>query len=178
MSKHEWTLDTSHSVIGFWVRHLMISKVRGSFGKWSGKLAFDEADPTQGQVEVQIEAASIDTQEAPRDAHLRSPDFLDVEKFPKLTFKSSSVERVRDKQYRVTGELTIRDVTRRVVLEVEDGGRTKHPMTGDLRAGFSAHTKILRSEFGLTWNALLETGGVAVSDEVHVELELQAFRPA
>lgn len=178
MSMNEWSLDTSHSVIGFWVRHLMISKVRGIFGKWNGKLAFDEADPTQSRVEVQIEAASIDTQEAPRDAHLRSPDFLDAEKFPALTFKSTAVERVRDQRYRVTGKLTIRDVTRTVVLEVEDGGRTKHPMTGDLRAGFSAHTKILRSEFGLTWNALLETGGVAVSDEVNVELEVQAFRPA
>ena len=178
MSSHEWSLDTSHSVIGFWARHLMISKVRGSFGKWSGKLAFDEADPTRSRVEVQIVAASIDTQEAPRDAHLRSPDFLDAANFPMLTFKSTAVEHVRDRQYRVVGELTIRDVTRKVVLEVEDGGRTKHPMTGDLRAGFSAHAKILRSDFGLTWNALLETGGVAVSDEVHVELDVQAFRPA
>jgi polyisoprenoid-binding protein YceI len=178
MSKHEWSLDTSHSVVGFWVRHLMISKVRGIFGKWSGKVEFDDADPTQSYVEAQIEAASIDTQQTQRDDHLRSADFLEVEKFPTLTFKSTSVERVRADHYRVVGELTIRDVTRTVVLEVEDAGRSKHPMTGDLRAGFSAHATILRSDFGLTWNALLETGGVALSDEVKVELEIQAFRPA
>ena len=178
MDKHEWSLDTSHSVVGFWVRHLMISKVRGTFKQWSGKVELDEADPTRSRVEVQIEAASIDTQEAQRDGHLRSADFLDVEKFPTLTFKSTAVERVRENNYRVVGELTIRDVTRQVILEVEDSGRSKHPMTGDLRAGFSAHAKLQRSDFGLIWNALLETGGVAVSDDVHVELEIQAFRAA
>src|SRR6478609_2749809 len=178
MAKHEWSLDISHSVVGFWVRHLMISKVRGTFKQWSGKVELDEADPTRSRVEVQIEASSIDTQEAQRDSHLRSPDFLDTEKFPTLTFKSTAVERVREHHYRVVGELTIRDVTRQVILEVEDSGRTKHPMTGDLRAGFSAHAKLQRSDFGLTWNALLETGGVAVSDDVNVELELQAFRAA
>jgi polyisoprenoid-binding protein YceI len=178
MSKYEWALDTGHSVVGFWVRHLMISKVRGIFGKWSGKLELDEADPTASRVEVQIEAASVDTQQSQRDDHLRSAEFFDVAKYPTLTFKSTAVERVREHHYRVVGELTIRDVTRKVVLEVEDSGRSKHPMTGDLRAGFSAHTTILRSEFGLTWNALLETGGVALSDEVNIELEIQAFRPA
>jgi len=178
MDKYEWSLDTSHSLVGFWVRHLLISKVRGTFKKWSGQVEIDEADPARSRVEVQIEAASIDTQDSQRDDHLRSPDFLEVVKFPTLTFKSTAVQRLRERQYRVVGELTIRDVTRQVVLEVEDRGRTKHPMTGDLRAGFSAHTKLQRSDFGLKWNALLETGGVAVSDEVHVELELQAFRAA
>jgi polyisoprenoid-binding protein YceI len=178
MSKYEWTLDTSHSVLGFWVRHLMISKVRGSFGKWSGKLELDEADPTRSQVEVQIEAASIDTQQSDRDNHLRSADFLHAAEFPRLTFKSTAIERVKDNQYRVVGNLTIRDVTRPVTLEVEDCGRSKHPMTGDLRAGFSAHATIHRSHFGLKWNAVLETGGVALSDEVKIELEIQAFRPA
>jgi polyisoprenoid-binding protein YceI len=178
MGTHEWSLDTSHSVVGFWVRHLMISKVRGTFKKWSGKIELDEADPTRSRVEVQIEAASIDTQDSQRDDHLRSPDFLEAAKFPTLTFKSTAVQRVRDNQYRVVGELTIRDVTRAVTLEVEDSGRTKHPMTGDLRAGFSAHARIQRSDFGLKWNALLETGGVAVSDDVNIELELQAFRAA
>jgi polyisoprenoid-binding protein YceI len=156
----------------------MISKVRGIFGKWSGKLELDEANPTSSHVEVQIEAASVDTQDSQRDGHLRSPDFFDVASFPTLTFKSTTVERVREQQYRVVGDLTIRDVTRKITLEVEDSGRSKHPMTGDLRAGFSAHTTIQRSDFGLKWNALLETGGVAVSDDVHIELEIQAFRPA
>jgi polyisoprenoid-binding protein YceI len=178
MSNHEWSLDTNHSVVGFWVRHLMISKVRGIFGKWGGKMELNEADPPRSQVDVQIEAASIDTRQAQRDDHLRSAEFLDAGRFPKITFKSTVVERVREHHYKVVGELTIRDVTRKVELAVEDSGRSKHPMTGDLRAGFSASATIQRSEFGLTWNAVLETGGVALSDDVNIELELQAFRPA
>jgi polyisoprenoid-binding protein YceI len=178
MGKHEWSLDTSHSAVGFWVRHLMISKVRGIFGKWGGTIELNEADPTRSHVEVQIEAASIDTQQSQRDDHLRSADFLDAGNFPTIAFKSTAVERVREHHYRVLGELTIRDVTRKVELAVEDSGRSKHPMTGDLRAGFSATATIQRSDFGLTWNAVLETGGVALSDDVNIELELQAFRPA
>jgi polyisoprenoid-binding protein YceI len=156
----------------------MVTKVHGSFTKWSGTLELDDADPTLARVEVQIDAASIDTREAQRDGHLRSPDFLDVEHHPQITFKSTSVQRAGDSRYRLSGDLTIRGVTRPVTLDVEDGGRAKHPMTGDQRAGFSAHTSIQRGDFGLKWNAVLEAGGVAVSDKVEINLEIQAFRPA
>ena len=127
---------------------------------------------------MEIDAASIDTREAQRDGHLRSPDFFDVEKHPRITFKSTSVERAGEGRFRVTGDSTIRGVTRSVTLDVEDAGRAKHPMTGDLRAGFSAHASIKRSDFGLTWNVVLEAGGVTVSDKVEIDLEIQAFAQA
>lgn len=178
MTAHQWMFDTAHSTVGFWVRHLMVTKVHGAFTKWTGTLELDEQDPARSHVEVEIDVASIDTKEPQRDAHLRSADFFEVEKYPRMTFKSSSIERVGDGRFKITGDLTIRGNTRSVSLDVEDGGRAKHPMTGDLRAGFSAHTSFKRSEFGLTWNAVLEAGGVAVSDKVEINLEIQAFRPA
>ncbi len=172
-----WNIDHSHSAVHFTVRHLMVSKVRGAFTKWSGELALDEADITKSRVDVKIDAASIFTDEPKRDDHLRSKDFFEVEKFPYLTFKSTKVERKGDNELAVTGDLTIRDVTKTVVLAVEDGGRVKDPY-GNLRAGFSAHVAISRKEFGLTWNALLEAGGVAVSDKVEIGLEIEAIAPA
>jgi polyisoprenoid-binding protein YceI len=178
MSAQKWTLDIAHSTVGFWVRHLMVTKVHGTFTKWTGTIEIDEQDPARSQVDVTIDVASIDTNEAQRDGHLRSPDFFDAEKYPHITFKSTSVARAGDGHLKVVGDLTLRGITRPVTLDVEDGGRAKHPMTGDLRAGFSAHTTIKRSEFGLTWNAVLEAGGVAVSDQVTINLEIQAFRPA
>jgi polyisoprenoid-binding protein YceI len=178
MAAHKWTIDTVHSSVGFSVRHLMVTKVHGAFNKWSGTLELDEEDISRSRVEVQIDTASIDTKEAQRDGHLRSPDFFDVEKYPHITFKSTSVERAGDGHFHVTGDLTIHGVTHPAKLDVEDGGRAKHPMAGDLRAGFSAHTSIKRSDFGLTWNAVLEAGGVAVSDKVDIALEIQANRPA
>jgi polyisoprenoid-binding protein YceI len=178
MAGQTWTFDTVHSIMGFWVRHLMVTKVHGAFTKWSGTLELDEQDPTRSKAEVQIDAASVDTKDADRDGHLRSADFFDVEHHPKITFKSTAIERAGDGRYVVTGDLSIRGVTRPIKLDVEDGGRAKHPMTGDQRAGFSAHTTIHRSEFGLKWNAVLEAGGVAVSDKVEINLDLQAFRPA
>jgi polyisoprenoid-binding protein YceI len=178
MAAQTWKFDTAHSTVGFWVRHLMVTKVHGAFTKWSGTLELDDQDPVRSHLEVQIDAASIDTKEPQRDGHLRSPDFFDVEKYPNITFKSTGVERAGEGHYHVTGDLTIRGVTHPVKLDVEDGGRAKHPMAGDHRAGFSAHGSIKRSEFGLTWNAALEAGGVAVSDKVEINLEVQAFRPA
>ncbi|HKO48607.1 MAG TPA: YceI family protein [Polyangiaceae bacterium] len=176
MAKQEWTFDTAHSVIGFAVRHLMVTKVRGTFKKWSGKLELDEDDLSLSRVRIELDSASIDTQESQRDGHLRSADFFDVAAFPSITFASTRIERAGDDRYRLSGDLSIRGVTRPVVLEVEDGGRAKHPMVGDMRAGFSVRGSILRSDFGLTWNAVLETGGVAVSDKVELDLEIQAFR--
>jgi polyisoprenoid-binding protein YceI len=177
MALEQWEFDLVHSSIGFWVRHLMVSKVRGRFARWSGKLELDEQAPAASRVELQIEAASIDTQEPQRDAHLRSADFLDVERFPSLTFKSTSVERVGEGDFRVRGDLTIRGTTLPVVLEVEDGGRVQDPWGGQ-RVGFSARTTLNRKDFGLGWNQMLETGGVVVGDKVEIALEVEAVRKA
>ena len=169
-----WSFDPAHSSIGFSVRHLMISKVRGHFNKWEGTFDYDEADPTKSKLSVRIDAASIDTREEKRDAHLRSPDFFDAAKYPALTFESTRIERDSD-DYVVTGNLTIRDVTRAVQLKVESLGRTKDPWGGE-RAGFSAGTKINRKVYGLHWNQTLETGGLLVGEEVKIFLELELVK--
>jgi polyisoprenoid-binding protein YceI len=175
MPVENWNLDTAHSDISFWVRHLMISKVRGHFRKWSGTLSFDEANPSSARLEVKIEAASIDTGEPQRDEHLRSPDFLNTASFPDLTFVATSVQKTGDQAYTVNGDLTIRGVTKPVVLDTEYLGRTKDPWGGE-RAGFSAKTKISRKEFGAEWNAVLETGGFVVGDTVDISLEIEAVK--
>ena len=171
-----WSFDPAHSSIGFSVRHLMISKVRGHFNKWEGTFDYDEADPTKSKLSVRIDAASIDTREEKRDAHLRSPDFFDAAKYPALTFESTRIERDGD-DYVVTGNLTIRDVTRAVQLKVESLGRTKDPWGGE-RAGFSASTSINRKDFGLHWNVALETGGVVVGEKIEIGIEIEAVRAA
>ena len=171
-----WSFDPTHSHIGFSVRHLMISKVRGQFNKWESSFAFDEADPTASKLSVRIDAASIDTREEKRDAHLRSPDFFDVEKFPALTFESTKIDRDGD-DFVVSGNLTIRDVTRPVQLKVESLGRTRDPWGGE-RVGFSAATSINRKDFGLHWNVALETGGVVVGDKIEIGIEIEAVRAA
>jgi len=155
----------------------VVSKVRGRFGKHSGTITLDDADITRSSVEVSIDASSIDTGVADRDTHLRSPDFFDVEKFPELHFGSKRIEQVEDARYRVVGDLTIRGVIREVALDVEYGGRGKDPW-GNERVGFVAKTSIDRKEFGLTWNQLLETGGILVGDRVDIELDIQAVRAA
>ena len=169
-----WTIDPAHSAVEFGVRHMMISTVRGRFAKVSGTLVLDDEDVTRSKVEVEIDADSIDTREEKRDAHLRSADFFEVEKYPKLTFVSRRVERSGD-GLKVTGDLTIRDTTKEVVLDVEDLGRVKDPWGGD-RASFSATGKLQRSEYGLKWNQALEAGGVMVSDEVKLIIEAQLVR--
>jgi polyisoprenoid-binding protein YceI len=177
MALEQWEFDLVHSSIGFWVRHMMVTKVHGRFAKWNGKLEFDEQAPAASRVELQIEAASIDTQEPQRDGHLRSADFLDAEKFPSLTFKSTSVEPAGEGNFRVKGDLTIRGTRRPVVLEVEYGGRVQDPAGGQ-RVGFSARTSLSRKDFGLNWNQALEAGGVLVGDKVEVLLEVEAVRKA
>jgi polyisoprenoid-binding protein YceI len=174
MTTNSWTFDAAHSGIGFAVRHLMISKVRGSFDKWTGTLQYDESDPTSTQIDVRIEAASINTKEDKRDAHLRSPDFFDVESHPELRFKSTLVRQDGD-DYVVAGELTIRGVTRAVELTVERLGSGRDPWGGE-RAGFSAKTSINRKDFGLTWNQALETGGVLVGEKIEITLDVEAVR--
>lgn len=171
------TIDTSHSAINFQVRHMVFAKVRGRFGKWNGTVAFDPKDLTRGQVEVEIDAASIDTGVNDRDNHLRSADFFDVERFPKLRFKSTKVEKATSEKYRLHGELAIRDVTRPIVLDVEYAGQGKDPW-GNTRAAFTASTSINRTDFGLTWNQMLEAGGVLVSERIDIEVEVQIVQPA
>jgi polyisoprenoid-binding protein YceI len=174
MATNTWNIDTSHSAIHFWVRHLVISKVHGRFAKWSGALSFDEQDPTRSSVEVRIDADSIDTQVADRDAHLKSADFLDAANHPALTFKSRRIEQ-RGDGYLVTGDLTIRGTTREVVLEADFAGLAKDPW-GNQRAGFSAKTALDRRDYGLTWNAAVETGGVLVGEKVEISIELEAVK--
>ena len=172
-----WSFDPSHSSIGFTVRHLMISKVRGHFGTWSGTFDYDAEDPTRSRLDVRIDAASIATRDDKRDAHLRSPDFFDVEKYPELTFASTKIERDGGDDYVVTGDLTIHGVTRSVQLKVEGLGRTRDPWGGE-RVGFSASTTINRKDFGLHWNVALETGGVLVGEKVEIGIEIEAVRAA
>ncbi len=172
-----WTLDPAHTLVEFAAKHLMITTVKGRFTDVSGTIRMDEADPVASSVEAVIKAASIDTRTDQRDAHLKSADFLEVERFPEITFKSTKVERAGDAHYRVTGDLTIHGVTKPVVLDVSDEGRTKDPWGGE-RAGFSASTRIDRRDFGLTWNQAVESGGVLVSNEIRITLEVEATRTA
>jgi polyisoprenoid-binding protein YceI len=170
-----WIIDPSHSHIQFSVRHLMISTVRGRFDRFSGTVEADEQNPTGAQVDVQIEADSLDTRDDKRDAHLRSPDFLNVEQYPYLSFKSTRVERIDATHGRLLGDLTIRGVTRPVALEVEYAGQAKTPW-GTISAGFSAQTKINRKDWGLNWNVALETGGVLVGDDITINIELELVK--
>jgi len=173
----EWRLDMQHSSINFMVRHLLVAKVRGRLTRWTGALQFDEANPSASSVEVSIDAGSIDTSEAQRDAHLRSPDFFDVGKHPKITFKSTKVERTASTTYRVRGELTIRGVTRPAVLDVEYGGTLRDPFGND-RAGFSAKAVVDRKEFGINFNQVLDHGGLAFGEFVTIDMDVEATKTA
>jgi polyisoprenoid-binding protein YceI len=177
MTTNAWNLDTAHSGINFSVRHMVFAKVRGRFGARSGKVNLDPQDLTRSSVEVEIDSASIDTGVADRDNHLRSPDFLDVERFPKLRFKSTKVEKAGSERYRIHGDLTIRDVTREVVLDAEYGGQGKDPW-GNQRVAFTATTSLDRGDFGLKWNQVLEAGGVLVGERIDIEIEVQAVEAA
>ena len=172
-----WTIDAAHSGINFSVRHMVVSKVRGRFAKYTGSVQLDESDLTRSVVEAEIDVSSIDTGTPDRDAHLRSADFFDVEKYPTLRYRSQRIEKLAGDRYRVIGELTIRDVTREVPLEVEYGGRAKDPW-GNQRAGFVARGSIERKDFGLAWNQVLEAGGVLVGDRVDIDLELEVVQAA
>jgi polyisoprenoid-binding protein YceI len=168
-----WNIDPAHTVAEFKVKHMMISNVKGQFTAVKGVLALDESDPTKSHIEVSIDAASINTREPQRDAHLKSPDFFDVEKFPTLSFKSTHLGRTGDGERTVAGDLTIHGVTRNVVFTVEGPTPAVKDPWGNTRMGLSAVTKISRKDFGLTWNAALETGGILVGDEVTITLDVQ-----
>ena len=172
-----WQIDPAHSQIQFSIRHMMISNVRGRFENFTGAIEFEEKDPTRSLVDVQIETASINTRETQRDGHLRSPDFLNAEKYPYLSFKSKRVEKIDDSHGRVIGDLTIRDVTKEVALDVEYAGQAKSPW-GTVSAGFSATAKINRKDWGLTYNQVLETGGVMVGDVINITIDLEIVKQA
>jgi len=166
-----WNIDGSHSTAEFTVRHLMITNVRGRFGTLSGTVDFDLEKPEASQIDVTIDATSVDTRDEKRDAHLRSPDFFDVEKFPTLTFKSKSVKKGGE-GFLATGDLTIHGVTKEVVLDVEAPSSPNKDPWGNTRIGTSATAKINRKDFGLNWNAALEAGGVLVGEQVKISIEV------
>ncbi|MBX3056768.1 MAG: polyisoprenoid-binding protein [Anaerolineae bacterium] len=172
-----WQIDSAHSQIHFTVRHMMISKVRGQFESFSGEVNYDEENPTRTTVDIQIDAASLNTKEAQRDGHLKSPDFLDVVNYPVVRFQSTKVEQTSADSGKLYGNLTIRDVTKPVVLDVEYAGQAQSPW-GNISAGFSGSTAINRKEWGLNWNQALETGGVLVGDKIQIEIELELVKVA
>jgi polyisoprenoid-binding protein YceI len=169
-----WKIDPAHSLVEFAVKHLMITTVKGRFSEVTGEIHVDETNFAASKVDIEVDVASIDTREAQRDAHLRSADFFDVEKFPKMTFRSTRVEGKLD-EFTLTGDLTIHGVTRPITLEVTHEGRGKDPWGGE-RIGFSAKGRLNRSDFGLTWNAALETGGFVVGDDVKISLDIEAVK--
>jgi len=172
-AKTTWGIDPAHSVAEFKVKHMMISNVKGQFAKISGTLILDEADHTNSKVEALIDAASIETRDAQRDGHLKSEDFLHVEKFPTLLFQSTRTTKNADGETFVEGDLTIRGVTRKVVFAVDGPTSAAKDPWGNTRVGLSATTKINRKDFGLTWNAALEAGGILVGEEVTITLDIQ-----
>ncbi len=175
MTATTWNFDPAHSEITFKVRHMMFSKVSGTFEQWEGDFEFDPDDPASASTQVDIDAASIDTGNDDRDDHLRSADFFDVEGHPRLRFESTGVEKTGDETFTLNGELTIRDATNPVSLDVEYHGKATDPW-GNQRVGFTATTKLNRKDWGLTWNQALEAGGVLVGDTVEVELNVQAIQ--
>jgi polyisoprenoid-binding protein YceI len=170
--RNAWKLDPAHTLVEFSAKHLMITTVKGRITDIEGTIYSDEKDPQNSSVEATLKAASLDTRTDQRDQHLRSADFLDVEKYPEIKFHSTRIE--GDKQsFKVTGDLTIRDVTKPIMLDVAFEGRTRDPWGGE-RIGFSASGKIDRRDFGLTWNQALETGGVVVGNDIKISLEIEA----
>ena len=175
--KTKWALDPAHTEIAFKVRHMMIANVKGEFRKFAASLLTDGQDFTKSKIDVTIDAKSILTHDVQRDDHLRSGDFFDVEKYPTLTFNGTSITKVDDDEYKLKGILSIKDVSKEVELDVDFGGLSKDPY-GQEKAGFSLEGKISRKDFGLTWNAALETGGVLVGDEVKISAEVQFIKQA
>jgi polyisoprenoid-binding protein YceI len=168
-----WNVDPAHSVAEFKIKHMMISNVKGQFPKVTGTLTLNEFDLTNSRVEAVIEAASIETRDAQRDAHLKSPDFFHAEKFPTMSFTSTRITLVRDGELAVEGDLTIRGVMRKVLFSVEGPTSPTKDSWGNTRVAVSATTKINRKDFGLTWNTALETGGILVGDEVTITLDVE-----
>jgi polyisoprenoid-binding protein YceI len=178
MSLVKWDFDHAHSSVDFTVRHLLVSKVRGRFTKWTGSLELDEQDLTRSRVDVEIDVASVDTHEPQRDAHLRSGDFFEADRHPRIVFKSKRVEEKGKDHLAVTGDLTIRGATREVVLDVERGGVIAKDPWGKRRAGFTATAKINRKDFGVSYNQVLDQGGLALGEDVAITIEIEATAAA
>lgn len=172
----EWEIDPAHTSVQFSVRHMMISNVRGQFTKTSGTISGTGNEPKSVKIEAVIDASSIDTRVAKRDAHLKSPDFLDVEKFPTITFKSKKIEPAGPGKWKIDGDLTIHGVTKEVVLDATGPTDEVTDPMGHKRVGASATTTISRKDFGLTWNKPLESGGVVVGDEVAIQIDVEAVK--
>ena len=171
-----WTIDAAHSAARFRVRHLLISNVEGRLGNVTGVVDYDENDPLRSSVEATIDTKGIDTGAPERDAHLRSADFFDVERYPAMTFRSTRVEKLGDRKLKVTGDLTIRGVTRSVVLQVEGPTSTITDPWGNVKAGASAIASVNRKDYGISWNKTLDGGGLAVGDDVAITLEIEMNR--
>ena len=170
-----WDLDPAHTRLGFAARHAMVATVRGNFGVFSGVIQIDQADPSRSTAEVRIDAASLTTGNEQRDGHLRNSDFLDVEKYPELVFRSTGAEVVDEDTYKLHGELTVRDQTHPVTLDLEFQGSSPDPF-GNTRAGFEGRATINRKTWGLTWNVAIEGGGILVGDKVKLELDVSAVK--
>ena len=171
-----WQIDPMHTSVEFTVRHMMISNIKGTFEKTSGTVTVDGSSPTTAKIDATIDASSLNTRVERRDADLKSPNFLDVQKYPTITFKSTKVEANGEGKWKVTGDLTLHGVTKLVVLEVEGSGTPIHDPMGNTRAGASATAKINRKDFGLTYNKTLESGGVMVGDEVSITIDVEAIK--
>ncbi|MFE2598105.1 YceI family protein [Streptomyces sp. NPDC059396] len=173
----EYTIDPAHSTISFTVRHAMVTNVRGSFTEHEGSLSLDGSNPAASTAAIEVSIASVDTGMPDRDGHLRSADFFDAETFPKMSFRSTAAEQLDAETYRVTGDLTIKDVTKPITIDLEFQGSATD-VYGNERVGFEGTASILRSDWGLTWNAALETGGVMVSDKVKLNFDISAIKKA
>ncbi len=173
MTKTKWALDPAHSSVDFSVRHMMIANVKGSFNSFTATIEADPTDLTTANIEFSVETASVDTRSKDRDAHLVSGDFFDVENYPNMTFKATKIEKTDEDEYNVTGDLVLRGVTKPVTFAVTFEGQGKDPW-GNEKVGFSAQGTLNRSDYGLVWNAGLETGGVLVGDKVKINLQIQA----
>lgn len=174
----KFNIDPSHSTASFSIKHMMIAKVHGGFEKMSGSLVLDSQDLSKSSIEATIDASTINTRESQRDTHLKSADFFDIEKFPTINFKSTKIESAGGGELKVTGDLTIHGVTKQVTLDVEGPSAEMKDPWGNTKIGASATTKIKRKDFGLTWNAALEAGGVLVGDDVNITLEVQFVKQA
>ena len=172
-----YVLDPGHSSVGFVARHAMVTKVRGTFEEYEGKATIDGSNPAASDLTVTVKTASVNTRNADRDTHLRSADFFDVEQFPEITFVATSFDNAGAESVDVTGDLTIKGVTQSVTIPFEFSGEAQDPF-GNIRIGFEGSTDVNRSDFGLTWNAALETGGLLVSDKIKLEFEVSAVKQA
>ncbi|HEX7064237.1 MAG TPA: YceI family protein [Bacillales bacterium] len=178
MAKTNWKVDSAHSSLDFSVKHMMISKVKGTFHDFGASVEADPADLTDANIQFTVDVSSVDTRNKDRDGHLKSDDFFNVEEYPEMTFQSTNITKKGDGEYDVTGDLTIRGTTNPATFDLTFEGQSKDPMSGNQVVGFSGEGTINRSEYGLTWNAALETGGVLIGDEVKIFIEIEASEQA